>query len=219
MISMRDRSPAVVLVGLIGLYVMTMVLLGLFVTRPPLLGWIGLGVLAAALAAAAALGLWLFPRLRVNATRLHPHTGSIHRLLVVLDADVEPEELRPAIELRGVGRHLEVHLVAPTMASSTLHYLTGNEEAEQQEASHRLQAAIHSLEAAGIPARGEIGTDDPLQAAADALAIWPADEILLVAPVTSRRTWLENNLERQARDLLGLPVATVFGQAAPLAHA
>ena len=216
---MRGRSPVVALVGLVGLYVVTMVLLGLLVTHPPLLGWVGLGVLTAALAAVAALGVWLFPRVKVNATRLHPHAGPAHRLLVVLDADVEPEELGTAIELRGVGRNLDVRLVAPTIASSTLHYLTGAEETEQHEASRRLQAAANSLEAAGIPTHGQIGTDDPLQAAADALATWPADEILLVAPVASRRTWLEHDLEREARDLLGLPVATVFGRPAPLTHA
>jgi hypothetical protein len=44
MISMRARSPAIALVGLVALYVVTMALLRLFVTHPPLLGWIGMGV-------------------------------------------------------------------------------------------------------------------------------------------------------------------------------
>jgi hypothetical protein len=176
-------------------------------------------VLTTGLATAAALAVRLFPRLRLNTMRTHPHTAPIYRLLVVLDADVEAAELRMAIELRGVARRLEVRLVAPTMASSTLHYLTGAEEAEKREAERRLRSASHALEAARIRVRGQIGTDDPIQAAADALMTWPADKILFVAPVASQRTWLEHDVEREARDLLGLPVATVFGRPAPLAPA
>jgi len=213
------RPPAVVVMCVVGLYVATMVLIALFVTHPPVLGWIGLGVLAVALAAATGLGMHLLSGQRVNAVRLHPHDGTIHRLLVVLDSDVEPDELRTAIELRAVGRSLEVRLVAPTMPATTLHYLTGDEIPERHVATRRLGAALDTLEASGIRASGQIGTDDPLQAAADALVSWPADEILFVTPVASRRTWLERDLERRARDALGLPVETVFGRTVPLARA
>ena len=46
-----------------------------------------------------------------------------------------------------------------------------------------------------------LGGDDPLQAIGDALAGFPANEILVVAALDRRRSGLEHDLERNVRDI------------------
>jgi hypothetical protein len=131
----------------------------------------------------------------------------------VVDVDIEPSELCSAARLRVIGRCSEVHVVAP-VAPRPLHFLAADEERERYDAKRRLQEALDSLLGANIHARGGVGTDDPLQAAADALVGFPADEILFVGSLPSARDWRERDFELRARDILGVPVSTVFGERA-----
>jgi hypothetical protein len=194
----------------IGLYVALMLGLAAFVVHPPLLGWIGLAVMGVMALAAGSRALAFFSRMRTNAERLHPHAGVVYRLLVVTDVDVEPAEICSSVGLRTIGRRTEVRVVAPVIASP-LHFVSADEESEAFDAARRLQATLAALAKAGIPAQGAVGTDDPLQAVGDVLHDFPADEILLVGPLPSRRQWLDRDFERRARDLFGVPVSTVFG--------
>lgn len=205
----KDRLAPLVFLP-IGLYVALMLGLAAFVVHPPLLGWIGLAVAAAIALLAGVLAVAFFSRMRTNAEHLHPHAGVVYRLLVVTDADVEPAEICSSVGLRMTGRQTEVRVVAPVIASP-LHFVSADEEREGSDAARRLQATLAAFAKAGIPARGTIGTDDPLQAVGDALHGFPADEILLVSRLQSARSWLDRDFERRARDLFGVPVSTVFG--------
>ena len=160
------------------------------------------------------LAVTLVPRMGINVARLHPQGGDIFRLLVVVDADVEPAELRSAARLRKIGRRTEVRVVAPVVAS-TLHFLAADEGHEQAEAERRLQTTLRVLAAAGIEAEGVVGTDDPLQAVGDVLPQFAADEILFVGSLPGSRDWSERHFEARARDLFGVPVSTVYGTTAP----
>jgi len=62
------------------------------------------------------------------------------------------------------------------------------------------------LEAAGIAARGEIGSESPLEAIADALAVFPADEIVVATPPQESTNWLEQGVVERARELHEQPV-------------
>jgi len=205
----RDHFARIVFLPIL-LYVALMFGLALFVAHPPLLGWVGLAVVAVVALLAGALALAFFSRMRTNADRLHPHTGPLFRLLVVSDVDAEPAELRSAVGLRTIGRRVEVRVVAPVLASP-LHFFSADEDGERSDAARRLRSTVAALANAGIPARGLIGADDPLQAVDDALRGFPADEILLVSRLQSARSWLDRDFERRARDLFGVPVSTLFG--------
>ena len=85
---MTRRSLAPLLFGPISLFLAAMVLIAALVTHPPVLGWVGLGLLAAALVTAAGVLFTVAVRGRSNAPRLHPREGPVHRLLVVLDTDL-----------------------------------------------------------------------------------------------------------------------------------
>lgn len=218
---MARRSPRMIVLAPIVVYLAAMALLAVFVLHPPTLGWIGLAALAVAALAVGLLAVALLPRLGENAVRVHPRTGELFRLLIVADTEVEPSELVLATRLRLIGRRAEVRVVCPLMATP-LHFLAGDEGREQTAADRRLCRALEALAAAGIESQGSVGTDDPVQAAADLLPAFPADEILFVGPLAPSRGWLEQDFERRARDLLGVPVSTVFGLAAassPLATA
>jgi len=210
---MTRRTVALLVFVPIGVYVATMLVLALLVTHPPTLGWIGLLVATIVATLAGTAVVVFFPRARTNAEGPHPHAADVYRLLVVTDVEVEPWELRSAVELRVLGRRAEVRVVAPIVTPTPLHFLTGDEHEEEDLADERLAEALHTLHAPGIQATGSVGADDPLQAAGDALVGFPADEILLVASLPTTRTWLEQDFERQAGAAFGIPVTTVYGGA------
>jgi hypothetical protein len=205
------RGPLLPLIVLpVVLYIAIMAALAMFVVHPPLLGWIGLAVAALTALLATALAITFFSRMRTNAERLHPRVGSVYRLVVVTDVDVEPAEIRSAIGLRAIGRNAEIRVVAPVIPS-TLHFALADEERESAQAARRLQTILTALADTGVAVHGAVGTDDPLQAVGDVLAAFPGDEILLVSSLKSKRPWLDRDFERRARDLFGVPVSTVFG--------
>lgn len=208
------RSPVAFAIALVAAYLLVLVVLAAFYLHPPLVGWIGLGVVVAVGAALSVLVAVLFPRTRTNAPHAHPHEEGVYRLLVVSDAIAEPDALRLAVVARTAGRPAEVHVVAPVVAGA-LHYVLEDEHAERVRAAERLRATVEALAASGIRAHVTLGADDPLEAAADAVVGFPADEILFVGALEHRRRWSDRDFERRARDVLGVPCATVYGDPGP----
>jgi hypothetical protein len=88
-----------------------------------------------------------------------------------------------------------------------------DERREAEDARVRLTDVLQVLSRHGIEARGVVGADDPLQAIGDALAFFPANEVLLV--LSRPPTWLERKLERRVRDLYGVHASTVIGEPEP----
>ena len=210
--SRRSIAPLVFLT--ITAYSALMLALAVFVLHPPALGWVGLGLATVAGWLGGALVVWLFGGTRTNPVRLHSRPGGLYRLVIVTDTDVEAAELASAVRLRVIGRTAEVRVVAPVM-TTPIHFLAAAEEAEREDASRRLQTTLTALRAAGIDAQGTVGIDDPLQALGDVLGDFHADEILLVGTLPARRDWLDRGFERQARDLFGVPVSTIYGRKQP----
>ncbi|MGD0714166.1 MAG: hypothetical protein ABSB24_08280 [Gaiellaceae bacterium] len=191
------RTTVLTVAAPVGAYLMLLVLVAALWVKPPLLGWIGLAVVAVLSATIATGALVLFPRMRRN---VDPVEGSARRrLLVLADARCSATEICGSIVAALAGPNPEVLVVAPVLASP-LHYLFGDEKAEQAEAEARLDAIVDGLRAEGIAARGRIGDDDPVQALGDALAEFPAVEALVV---TSAHThWLEGDLFERGRKLV-----------------
>ena len=208
------RSPVAIAIALVAVYVHVQVLLAALYLHPPLVGWIGLMVVTAAAAALSVAAAVIFPRLRTNADPVRARDSGVYRLLVVSDVIAEPEALHLAVTSRTAGRPSEVHVVAPVVTGA-LHFVTEDEHAERVRAAARLRATLEVLAASGIPAKVALGSDDPLGAAADALVGFRADEILFVGALEHRRGWSDRDFERQARDVLGLPCATVYGDPGP----
>ena len=114
-------------------------------------------------------------------------------LIVVLDSSI-PTEIANA----------EVLVVAPALNSRLRHWLS-DEDVARRRAEERVAAWLERLEQSGVRARGCVGDRDPLQAIADALPTFPADEIV-IAGQSERSTRPADELASRARSRFGLPV-------------
>lgn len=118
-------------------------------------------------------------------------------LLVVLD-DVPEAQLREALADRN--GELSVHVVAPATHVGRFQWLTGATDEARVEAE---QLAERTADAVDAEVEAEAGEHDPVLAAQDALALFPADEILVAGDADEKT---EAGLSR-----LGLPISRVGG--------
>src|SRR5262245_34209325 len=72
----------------------------------------------------------------------------------------------------------EVLVVAPALNSWLRHWLS-DEDPARRRAEERLAAVVRQLQRTVVHVEGRVGDADPLQAIADALATFPADEIVI----------------------------------------
>ncbi len=195
---MRTKRTAILAVAVpVAAYLATLVLVAALYVKPPLIGWIGFGVVGALSCLIAAGALTLFPRMRAAVDAVAAPEST--HLVVLADARCTAERLCDTIALRLAGRAPDVLVVAPVLASP-LHYLAGDEGRERWDAEARLGAVVAALRDRGLRVEGRVGDDDPLQALGDALAGFPAGEALVVTSPESH--WLEEGLFEQARRLV-----------------
>ena len=199
------QYPLVLLVPL-AVYVAALFFVALFVVEPSALGWLGFAAVALVGVLLASVVAVFFRRAGVNVDRVRKANDGTHRVLLLVD--VHPIA-GLASEVRAhLRRPSEVLVVSPVLASP-LHFVTDDERQEASDARRRLDETLAALSSVGIAATGAVGTDDPLQAIGDALASFPADEIVVVTSDEAHETWLEHRLRAKARDLFGIPVNCV----------
>ena len=137
------------------------------------------------------------------------------RILVVANETVEGAQLHETVRARSNGS-AEVHVVSPALNSRLRHWISDVDEARHA-AEDRLAKSLRRLRGAGLDARGSVGDSDPLQAIADALHFFPADEIVIATHPKERSNWLERDLVERARSRYALPVVHVIvGSSEPL---
>jgi len=105
------------------------------------------------------------------------HDPAIYTVLVLADGDCATESLWRIVEDHAGGRPVDAFVVAPAV-SSRLDRVTGDEGAYER-ASGCLDSTLQALEPATTNRRGKLGSHDPVQAVAEALREFPADEILV----------------------------------------
>jgi hypothetical protein len=125
--------------------------------------------------------------------------GSRNVLLVVLDP-VSDDEIQKAIATRKEVADVNVHVVAPATSVGRLQWLTGAEDEARAEAEQLADRTAHAVDA---NVETEIGDRDPFLAVEDALAVFPADEILVAGPADEKA---EAALRR-----FGLPISRLDG--------
>lgn len=99
----------------------------------------------------------------------------------------------------------EVYVVAPALEDSPLRFWVSDVDDAIAKARETQDAALAKLQAEGVSARGDVGEAEPLQAAQDALAVFPADRVLLLAHEDDDRAYREDELDA-ARTQLAVPV-------------
>jgi len=98
----------------------------------------------------------------------------------------------------------DVLVVAPAL-NSRLHRWLSDEDGARNRAAARVSAWVDRLQQTGARVEGRVGDADPLQAIADALPTFPADEIV-IAGQSGGSKGLADELVSRARRRFGLPV-------------
>jgi nucleotide-binding universal stress UspA family protein len=133
------------------------------------------------------------------------HGTATKRILVVANETVEGDGLHRAIHASDA---TEVHVIAPALNSRLRHWISDEDDAHRS-AGDRLAACLRRLREAGVEARGSVGDGDPLQALADGLHFFPADEIVIATHPEGRSHWLARNLVKRARFRFAQPITHV----------
>jgi hypothetical protein len=170
--------------------------------------WWGLGVFVVL---SVVGGLWFFRReQREPSTVSVPRRGADdeQRILVVANETVAGAALRDAIRSAVEGSRSNVLVVTPALNSPLRHWVSDEDKA-RADAERRLTRSIAELERLGIPARGEVGDADPLQAIEDALRTFGADRIVISTHPEGRSNWLERGVVSSARERFVVPITHV----------
>jgi hypothetical protein len=137
-------------------------------------------------------------------------TGSApHRILVVANETIDGRALHEELAKRLEGSSVQVQVVVPALTNSPLKHGLGDVDEAREEAEVRLRASLEAMRKTGIEADGQVGDSDPLLAIDDALAMFPADEVIISThpPETSR--WLEKGIVDRAREEVPIPITHV----------
>jgi hypothetical protein len=131
------------------------------------------------------------------------------RFLVVANETVDGATLQEVVGSRAEGApRADVLVVAPAL-NSRLRYWLSDEDEARRSAGLRLAESLARLRAAGIEAAGRIGDSDPMQAIADALHEYRADQIVIPTRRGGRSHWLARDVVELARRRFGQPVVQV----------
>jgi hypothetical protein len=142
----------------------------------------------------------------------------MHRILVIANRTCPC----PAL-LEEVARRAREHepravmIVAPALNSRLRHYVSDIDGALVQ-ARERLDLALGGLGELGVEAEGRIGDSDPYVAIDDALADFPATEMIISTLPPGQSNWLERGLIERARQDFDVPLTHLvsrYGLPAP----
>jgi hypothetical protein len=133
-----------------------------------------------------------------------------HRLLVVANQTVGGRALLTEIASRGRGRTTEILVLTPALAGSRTAHWTNDTDEAMELARQRMELSLQAIEEAGMKARGTVGDSDPNVAIEDALAHFPADEIIISTHPPDRSRWLEHGVVKRAQEEIPLPVTHVI---------
>src|SRR5438105_3300213 len=131
-----------------------------------------------------------------------------HRVLVVANETVAGRKLHEAVRRATGGRRSEVLGVSPALNSPPRHFVS-DEGPARKAAQERLDRSLKALTEAGIEAKGEVGDADPLQAIADSLRTFGADEIIISTHPPGRSNWLEKGVVSGAKQRFTVPITHV----------
>jgi hypothetical protein len=130
---------------------------------------------------------------------------STRRILIIANETVTSGVLHETIRVRAEDAPAHVLVVAPALNGRLQHWISDEAEARRA-ARERLLACLDKLSDEGIEANGIVGDPDPMLAIADALALFPADELMIATHPEGRSNWLARDLIAKARRRFGLPV-------------
>jgi cbb3-type cytochrome oxidase subunit 3 len=170
--------------------------------------WWGLGVFVVL---SAAVAVWILRREAREQRTVAPRRrgdDDEKRILVVANETVAGAALRDELQRAVEGGRANLLVVSPALNSKLRHW-TSDEDKARAAAEQRLGRSIGELEKLGIPAKGEVGDADPVQAIEDALRTVGADLIVISTHPPGRSNWLEHGVVDSARERFAVPITHV----------
>jgi hypothetical protein len=128
------------------------------------------------------------------------------RILVVTSEAISADQLRAAVP-GGVDPHdVEVMVIAPAIQESPLKFWFSDADDAIERAEGVRRETVRELSEDGVPAAGDTGDSDPLQAIQDALITFDADRIRLFTHPEGEQGYREDVDGREIEERFGLPV-------------
>jgi hypothetical protein len=138
------------------------------------------------------------------------HEGDgAHRIVILANEVIGDQALVREIVRHVEGRPTQIRIVAPALVKSPLDLAAGDVDDEIDDARRRLEASIAAFDQSGIEATGDVGEADPVLALEDALRLFPAGEVVIIAHPGERATWLEQDVVERARREVDVPITVI----------
>ena len=125
------------------------------------------------------------------------------RILALVAEPISGDALRSA--LGDTADEPEVMVVAPALDSRARFWTSDNDDAIAR-AEQVQQETVERMAEDDVDAVGDTGESDPLLAIHDALATFPAEEIVIVTHPEDERNWAEDDLVGEAQARFDVPV-------------
>jgi hypothetical protein len=171
-------------------------------------GGLVVGKLLFALALGALFGGILLLNGRLGETTaglVHAPLDGPRRVLVIANDALASESLCDEVRGHAAEEPAEALIIVPVVASSRLHLLTDDVDAELYTARERLDDAVARLRRAGIRTTGQIDIGAPMQSLLDGLREFSATEVLMLRG--HERGWRDaERFAEHVKSELGLPV-------------
>lgn len=126
------------------------------------------------------------------------------KVLALVAEPVSGEALKKAVGGERA-EQAEVLVVAPAL-NTKLRFWIGDSDAAIGRAQEVQKETVERLQEEGVDAAGDTGESDPVLALQDALATFPADEIVLFTHPGGERNWLEEGVVDEAKARFDAPV-------------
>jgi hypothetical protein len=128
------------------------------------------------------------------------------KLLVLTSEPISAGQLRAAVGRDVDPTDAEVMVVAPALQPSPLKFWFSDADDAIGRAEEVRRETLDRLGSSGVPASGDTGESDPIEAVNDALATFPAERIVLFTHQASDRRYREDVDVEELRERFGLPV-------------
>jgi hypothetical protein len=102
----------------------------------------------------------------------------------------------------------EILVMTPTLPHR-FEWLASATDRAREQADERLQVVLGQLDAGGSEVRGEVGSDDPLEALADSIREFDPDHLLIALRAGDGAGWQEHGLLDRIEERFSIPM-TVF---------
>jgi hypothetical protein len=128
------------------------------------------------------------------------------KLLVLTSEPISADQLREALPGGVDVAQAEVLVVAPALQESGLRFWMSDADEAIARAEEVRRQTVENLGEQGVPASGNTGESDPVQAIQDALQSFPADRVVVFTRSDHDQSYREDVDQAEIEERFGIPV-------------